>query len=629
MNASVVLSHFDQYVPTLHQIASLAGTVLACLMMTSLGAVILGDRASPETRLVGGWGVVCIVLTLWGAATPWSLRVPVTALVVLSAFGISRLARPRSGVLIMLVITLPLWLIVVAIKPSQIDTWLNLLPNAAYLYDHGTFPADGRPESYSFLPGAPYNTQFVALIVSLFAGGLAETAMGLFNTVLQCAAALLFARLVGGNGRHEKALSWSICAAGFLFAAPLNPGFIPRVDLAPYGAAPIAVTLLFAAWAGVSLIQRTAAGESGRMEALALALTLAAMINIKQSGIGLFLAFDVSLVVIGGLYPFMRRRRWVITILLCNVPAILVYAAWRWYVLSHFTGGELKLMPMSQWHVVLLPQIMAAVAFAIFEKPIYFTSVLLVFLGAAFSVKRGKWDSTSLTLCLAAGTAFLFNGFIIFTYVAHFPANWALNAHSYFRYMSEVSLLIVAALVLWVKPLVVNRLEGRSGQFRNALAGASIVLALAAPVLFIYYVRFDLAPPQPALWNLGNWFRYYVKDGEKLALILPGDEDDAGGSMVRGILLFSEPRRYDLRFVTETTPVPQALDAAAASGYDTVLVGCTGLPSAIPNAPSETAAALHFENGSWHLLSVWRYPPGLARKHWTALLPRPSFCGDN
>ena len=47
-------------------------------------------------------------------------------------------------------------------RPSLPDTWLNLLPNAAYLYDHGFFPADARPAAHSFIAGAPYNMQLAS-----------------------------------------------------------------------------------------------------------------------------------------------------------------------------------------------------------------------------------------------------------------------------------------------------------------------------------------------------------------------------------------------------------------------------------------------------------------------------------
>ena len=68
-----------------------------------------------------------------------------------------------------------------SVWPSQIDTWLNLLPNAAYLFDHDRLPTAPLPPSYSFLPVAPYNTQFADYLASLASGGFADGAMGLFN----------------------------------------------------------------------------------------------------------------------------------------------------------------------------------------------------------------------------------------------------------------------------------------------------------------------------------------------------------------------------------------------------------------------------------------------------------------
>ena len=87
---------------------------------------------------------------------------------------------------------LPAW-------PSQVDTWLNLLPNAAYLFDHDMLPRQDRPPSWSFIPVAPYNTQFVAYAASVVAGRLIPNAMALFNLALLAAAGLLLARVLAGR----------------------------------------------------------------------------------------------------------------------------------------------------------------------------------------------------------------------------------------------------------------------------------------------------------------------------------------------------------------------------------------------------------------------------------------------
>ena len=66
--------------------------------------------------------------------------------------------------------TLPLWVVMAPVRPSQVDTFLNLLPNADYLVDYARLPTAALPPSYSFIPAAPYNTQFLAFLGSFVDG---------------------------------------------------------------------------------------------------------------------------------------------------------------------------------------------------------------------------------------------------------------------------------------------------------------------------------------------------------------------------------------------------------------------------------------------------------------------------
>ena len=60
-------------------------------------------------------------------------------------------------------------------------------------------PTANGPPSYSFLPVAPYNSQFAAYIASLASDSFADSAMSFLNIALLCAAGLLFARVVAAR----------------------------------------------------------------------------------------------------------------------------------------------------------------------------------------------------------------------------------------------------------------------------------------------------------------------------------------------------------------------------------------------------------------------------------------------
>ena len=98
---------------------------------------------------------------------------------------------------------------------------------------------------------------------------------------------------------------------GFFLAVPLNPGFTPRVFFASYGEAPLAVTVMIAVSLGADLLAEMQAGAARRHTVCSLGLVLAALVEIKQSALGLLLPFAGTLLVLGLLAPGVARRRWV------------------------------------------------------------------------------------------------------------------------------------------------------------------------------------------------------------------------------------------------------------------------------------------------------------------------------
>ena len=165
------------------------------------------------------------------------------------------------------------------------------------------------------------------------------------------------------------------------------------------------------------------------------------------------------------------------------------------------------------------------------------------------------------------------------------------------------------------------------GRIARRAGVAAIAIILVLPVALIRPLRFDLEPPQPTLWQLGHQVARDVAPGDRLALVVPGDTDDSVGSMLRGVLMFTPPRRPGIDVRTETNADAATLDGLAAAGYGLALVTCT--PTGLPGIPGHVAALLRHSDGEWRVLDTWPYPPHLKQQHFAALLARGPLCATN
>ena len=509
-----------------------------------------------------------------------------------------------------------------SVWPSQIDTWLNLLPNAAYLFDHDRLPTAQLPPSYSFLPVAPYNTQFADYLASLAAGGFADGAMGLFNAALLCAAALLLARALAGTA--EGTPPWWACAVGLLLVGPLNPGFVPRFFISPYGEAPLAVTALFAVWLAAEFLGDLARGIAWPRSLAPLALVLAALVNTKQSGIGLLVPIGVTMLVLARADPAITWRRALPAIAAALVPSVALYLLWRAFALnSGFTAGELKPLAFADWNIALLPQIVVALLVAMFRKATFFLFVAALLALAARRLRRDPWSPEGRLLGMIAGVVILFNGFLLFTYVAHFPPEWALGAHSYFRYNTQVSLLVMLGLVVALRPWAAAwfaanaRLAARAGR-----------AAWGWPCCF----------RSPACRCSASTATRHSLNCAGLAMRLPPTSSQATGwrcccrgtartrsaASCAACMLFTAPRRPGLDFRIETSVSPATLASVAAADYRLALVTCA--PAGLDGVPAGDAAMLRATPDGWHVLQTWAWPERIKHRHFAGLLARDPLC---
>lgn len=613
-------------IPSWAELAGWGGVLAASLLFIGGGRLFAG-RAAPEEALLAGWGGACALLTLWGVASAAPLALPALLVMLL---GLAGLLLPRwslgagawRGMGRLFAVSLPLLAVMASARPSQPDTFLNLLPNAAYLWDHGVFPADARAASHSLLPGAPYDMQLAGYIVSLLARRFALNAMIGFNILLQLAAALLLARLVAGSeDAPDAAPSWGAAALGLLLATAVNPGFVPRYHVSAYSEASVTVATAFAGWFAARALDRLAASRPARRDLVLLALCLAALVNIKQDSVALVAAIIASALALALLQPRTSRRRTVAALLLAASPAALLYLAWRWYVLGHFAVGELKLLPMAQWQFALVPLILRSMAGEMVEKAYFFLAVALAVAGLALRWRRRGLDRTTALAAIFAGVTLLYNGAIFFTYIAHFDGAIGASAHSYFRYNTHLGLLLMLALVSLARDLAAARGWTLDGLGRRALPAALVLLALAAPLAFFPFLRFDLEPTEQRTWQLAAEAAPALDRDPRLALLLPGDNGSLA-TMLEALIRFAPPRHLAAQLDAVDQATPASLAALAASGYRFGLLSCAA--SGIAGVPPGHGALLERDAAGWRAVSTWRYaavPLAVRSSHVVAAAP--------
>jgi len=615
-------------IPSPVDFANLGAVWGAGLVLLLWGRALTLGRGWPEIQVVAGWGGMAIVLTLWGVLVPAPLWWPVAAIaaVALVALFVPSMAPTREDWTALgriLVLALPIWAVMLTARPSQPDTFLNLLPNAAYLYDHGLLPTDARPPSHSFLPGAPYNMQFWAYLAGVALPQLPPSAMAHINVLLHLLMGLLLARVVQSFGRETaRAPGWGATAFGLLLATGLNPGFVPRIYFAAYSEASVAVSLAIAGWLVAQSLGAAVDRQPQSPRLWALALVLAALVTIKQETVSFVAALAATSAILGLADRRIGIRRALLLFGPAFLPAAALYLVWRWFVLSAFSSGELKLLPFEQWHWELLPQILARIGEIVAEKGVFFGFLLVAFVLLGIQLARRGFDLSTRLLAVLAGTWVCYNLFLLFTYIAHFTAEMSGDAHSYFRYSTHLSLLLVIALTASARAFYETRGWAPSWSWRRVAAGATVVAIVAMPIGFAKRLRFDLAAPQPLVRALGRDAATFLTPDDKLALVVPGDNNSVA-TMLQSVLRYESPRRPSLDLTVIKSFDEGTLAMLATRGFSKALISCTPDNSAV--LPERKAVLVERHGDQWESAAVWRYPePDGAR--WGGILAPAPLC---
>ncbi|HEX6977952.1 MAG TPA: hypothetical protein VF342_01515 [Alphaproteobacteria bacterium] len=512
--------------------------ILACYAVVAAGLALIGRALPgridmPDRGLIAGWGVVSIVFTAGGIlGIPFSALAAAFFLCVGGALiRVARIGRPIDRLAVAVLFCLVPFLVVAATKqPSQTDEFMHWLPNAAYLFENHAFPATARPPSASFFPAFPYNLPFVAYLVSVLAGGLAEQAVVLFNVTLCGVLALLSAEVikklsVSGEAMIRRPL---VTAAFFvLLVTLLNPTFVPKIVLTNYADFATSICLALAAYLLVELMHRIEAGADVRAAALYLGLVMAALVNTKEANIVLAGLLAVGAIAVAALSgrPILVRLLRALPIWLG--PAIGLYAAWRWYVAVQMGGrGENKLHAVTDWQVDALPEILFNIGTVFAKKGGYAVLCAVVLALALVGLVKRRRDGLTRLAQIFVVVFLGYALFLVFTYVALFVGDTGRNIQSFWRYQMQLGplALIIAAVFLGDKLLPLwRRFDDR---ITAAMSGAVVTLALVAPVAFAPKLRFDLEPPKPELAEIGRNLAKLLPSDAVMTLATPFEADE-------------------------------------------------------------------------------------------------------
>jgi hypothetical protein len=628
----------DTFLPTALQAEGVLAVFAAGLVMMMLGRLMLGSQSLPEVALIAGWGAVSLVLTLWGVSTQENMRIPAAILVGVAVLGAivprGRLAEPDLiAIGRLLAVAVPLIAVLAAAWPSGPDTFTNQLPNAAYLYDYGEFPAKDRPPMLALWPAFPYNLQLAAFLPALLVPNFPPNVLTHVNLLLQLAFALLLARSMRGpQTLSGTAPSWGAVGGAVLLTTFLNPGFAPSVQFSGYGDPTIAVALAFAAWQAERLLAALAGDRSTAEERMGLVMVLLAGAAIKQVSIFLMGSVVGVAFLLGAFDKRIGPARSFSALAVAFLPALLLVGVWQFYVQTHFQpDDQLRLLPFDQWSFASLPAILSNMAFRIWQRLPYFLLLYGVSLSAIPVVmKRGLTPAARLFL-MTLGVTLLYTTFLIFTYVAHFPGEIGASAHSFFRYNAHLGLLATLAIVVFARESWIRRGAPDLGRGWSVVAVAAVVLAVAAPVAGAGWTRVDRRLPQPHVWDLAAWTAPYLSDNSRVAMLLPGDNRSVA-LMLRVAIAISPPYRTLADFEEMARDDDASLDKARKDGSDFALISCVS--KALADSPEGQALKLHAgqpallaaDGDGWRMVATEPFLAETAPEKWTTELSPGPFC---
>ncbi len=518
----------NYFMPTADQGMGLLAVIATMAAFSLIGAALSGEgRFRPADAFVG-WGAVLAVFILFGVFTgiPFTWLVyGIWAAAAVSAVLVWRRGPADFGVLWRaVVLALPLFALVAAMKASQWDEFSQWLPAAWYLFRYNGFPGGAAmPLSAAIFPAYPYGLPLVTYLISVLRGSFVENGGALTNFSLLLFLVPAYITMVGrglksANGWRK---TWGAAALGVLGVTVLSTTFVQKLVFTAYADSATAVILAVAGlllWKILTTLSTAPDSFPARREARVLswqfALVVTVLLFLKQANLVLL----VLVLGAGGIValrdPQIRFFHFIRLLPIMLAPGVVTYFAWRYHVSLYLSAGEFSLLPFDQWRLSEAFEILARMLLIASKKGAYFImmGVITVMALRGLIDYRGAFDR----LVILTGALFIgYNLFLWAMYVAAFSNYEAVHAASYWRYNTQLGLLGATTAAFGLARFWHWR-QWKAPRFLSAIA---VFLVLAIPVVTSNSLRFDVRPQKDHMRMVGRDLAKILPDGARFAVI--------------------------------------------------------------------------------------------------------------
>ncbi len=553
------------------QVLPVVAVAILWVGFAALGGAVSGKGRMRTLDPLIGWAWVGFMFTAAGVF----LDVPFTNLAVATAViaaGAGVWVWRRDGGVIpsvflrMLVLAIPLFLLVSAMRASQWDEFTDWLIIPRYMLETDSFPSKENPYPNAVFTGYPYSWHFVTYLASRIAGSLLENAGALANVLLLLMFGLVVVELISRGAERPELMErpgWLAASLGAATVLLTNPTFSQKIVLTSYAETASAVATGVGVVLGWLICEALVDDQRGiaRRYAWQLGAVLALLINLKQATMVL-----VVLVILATLFMAIRDRQVSIVAFVkllpqIALPAIILYLVWRYHVSSELVAREIAVRPLDDWYINLIPDILMKMGVVLAKKG-YYLALVIITLGFGL---RGLFVAASPVDRFAAICALVilgYNTFLLFAYVAAFGKFDAMRVASYWRYNMHLGPTVIAFVAYGAANVWHRHLAAR--WYWRRVRWLPMVFLLVAPFVFAKKIRFDTAPMTVHFRTVGAALpalltpedRYFVSDptgsGESAVILT---YELGRGAKFGGVVSAFDPHR--LKRLKSVLPNPE------------------------------------------------------------------------